>query len=128
MCSVLILDVFYANFRCATYPPVSASCTMQPDPKDPICCKVPYCNGVAVSGTINGGSVIPTPAPNPHPTASPSPGSNVATPTPAPALPGYLNMYYLEPKVIRFLMSFHSFNFDKILYDAYFLLLSIFCR
>lgn len=61
---------------------------MQPDPKDPICCKVPYCNGVAVPGTISGGSVIPTPAPSLSPTASPTPGSNVATPTPAPTLPG----------------------------------------
>ena len=49
---------------------------MQSDPKDPICCKVPYCDGVAVPGIISGGSVIPTP------------GTYSGTPTPAPTLPG----------------------------------------
>ena len=73
---MLIITVFYCKFlcvnRCPSYPPVSSTCVMQADPKDPICCKVPYCDGVAVPGTISGGSVIPTPAPSLTPTSTPS--------------------------------------------------------
>lgn len=74
-----------------------SSCSMQPDPKDPLCCKVPVCTPRPDQTTpqyqtiptrvIDGGlgTVTPSPRPNPTPDVKITPVP-VFTPYPLPTL------------------------------------------
>lgn len=90
--------------RCPQLPMVDASCTMQPDPKDPLCCKIPMCTPPPQVGqttpqyitiptrVISGGLATPGPSPRPNPNLQPSatptyyPPVVTVTPSPGPTL------------------------------------------
>ncbi|XP_076111939.1 uncharacterized protein LOC143080127 isoform X2 [Mytilus galloprovincialis] len=89
--------VYRCNNRCPQYMQSDSSCSMQPDPKDPLCCKVPVCTPRPDQTTpqyqtiptrvIDGGlgTVTPSPRPNPTPDVKITPVP-VFTPYPLPTL------------------------------------------
>ncbi|XP_076113274.1 uncharacterized protein LOC143080959 isoform X2 [Mytilus galloprovincialis] len=83
--------LYRCSERCAKYTGLPATCTLIPDPQDPICCQAPKCtytNGTgfatAPPGVISGGIVTPTPQPYQQPTQYPGYTGPTSAPTLAP--------------------------------------------